>query len=132
MRFSNQDRNILISIIFFILIISLFQNLSPVYANDSDDNDESLAHSKTLKNFGTEVSNVTGRLINVTSINIELFSYKWNITDISLEFLDIYIKNKSGKVKEKIQNPKKINFSLDINKNIYKVKNPSFTIIYHE
>jgi hypothetical protein len=107
-------------------IINLFQNSTLVYAKESDDNDESLTHSKTLRNFGTEVSNITGEIRDADSIDIDLLSSKWNITDIFLEFFEIKVKDKEDKVKEvKI---KDINLNLTIDENIYKVEDIKFKL----
>lgn len=127
-NFSNIVRIILISLIFLIFIISLVQNSTPVYAKDSDNNEETLTHSKTFRSLGTEVSNITGKINDSDLINIDLFSSKWNITDIYLEFYDISIKEKDDKIKVKIKEPKDINLSLVIDKNVYKVEDPKFKL----
>jgi len=111
-----------------IIIICLVQNSTPVYAKDSDDNDESLTHSKFFQNFGTEVSNIKGEIIDSDSIKIDLLSSEWNITEIFMEFYDISIKEKDGIVKTKIKEPKDINLSLVIDKMIYKVEDIKFKL----
>jgi hypothetical protein len=128
MRSSKFYKNVLISLFFLVFIISLCQNLSPIYAKDSDDKDESLNQSKTWINLGTEIANVSGELIDTTFIEIDLFTSKWNITDITLEFFDIYIKEKDDIIKEKIKEPKDINLSILIDNNEYKIEDTKFKL----
>ena len=67
-KVSNIIRIILISLIFLIFIIRLFQNSTPVYAKDSDENDESLTQSKNFQKFGTEVSYIKGEIADSNSV----------------------------------------------------------------
>ncbi|TFG14259.1 MAG: hypothetical protein EU535_03595 [Promethearchaeota archaeon] len=127
LRSSKRYRSILFSLIFLIFLISLLQNLTPIYAKDSDDKDESLTQSKTFQSIGTEVSNLTGKILNDDSINIDLLTSNWNITDINLEFLELKVKlDKEDKIKDvKI---KDINLSLYIDNNQYKIEDLQFKL----
>lgn len=128
MRSYKFSKNVLISLFFLIFIINLFQNLTPIYAKDNDDKDESLIQSKTWINLGIEDANVSGELIGINSIDIDLLSSKWNITNITLEFFNIYIKEKENSIKEKIKDPKDIDLSIVIDNSVYKIEDTKFKL----
>ena len=92
MKFIKKRKSVLIfSLVILIFILGLFQNPKISYAQPQFNN-ESLTMESNFEFF--EFSDENGKMNNVTSVNIDLKSSRWNVTEVSFNFSSV----KQGKV----------------------------------